>query len=157
MNKTCLICNKKFHVKPSHAPKRNTCSLRCKGIQQSLLYKGKGNPKWRGGRLQEKQGYILIYQPAHPYHDKDGYVREHRLVMEKEIGRYLDPKEVIHHINGIKNDNRKENLRLFSNSSGHTKHEIENGNIPLDYWRGKKLSEEHRKKVIKTLIHGHKK
>ena|SRR3990167_9417979 len=66
-------------------------------------------------------GYILICNPKHPFSNNKGYVREHRLVMERHIGRYLNSNEVVHHKNGIKDDNRIENLELFPNISEHMK------------------------------------
>lgn len=63
-------------------------------------------------RTKTQAGYILIKFKEHPYADSKGYVREHRLVMEKYIGRYLNENEEVHHINGIKDDNRIENLKL---------------------------------------------
>lgn len=75
-------------------------------------------------------GYILVNCPGHPFCNNRGYVREHRLVMEKKIGRYLKPIEKVHHINGIKDDNRIENLELFDNLSEHTKHHVKNYNYP---------------------------
>lgn len=74
------------------------------------------------GKMFDKE-YVYIYTPTHPHSTSRGYVREHRLVMEKHLGRYLTPKEVVHHINGIKNDNRIENLQLFTSQSEHTTHE----------------------------------
>lgn len=60
-----------------------------------------------------KQGpYIAILAKDHPHAMKKGYVMEHRIVMEKHLGRYLDPKEFVHHKNGIKTDNRLENLEV---------------------------------------------
>lgn len=66
-------------------------------------------------RYTEQRGYILVrvmpwdfyYPMAHR-----GYVREHRLIMAEHLGRLLLPSEDVHHKNGIKNDNRIENLEL---------------------------------------------
>ncbi len=74
---------------------------------------------WKGGRVKNSSGYIMIYSPEHPSCDSHRYVQEHRLIMEKYLGRHLKREEVIHHINEIRDDNRIENLYLFSNDSLH--------------------------------------
>lgn len=79
---------------------------------------GKECNLWRGGR-KTVHGYILVRIPNHPYSGKNGYVPQHRLVVEKRLGRYLLPSEKVHHINGIKDDNRDENLQLFSCQAEH--------------------------------------
>ena len=71
------------------------------------------SPNWKGGRYQTGKGYIMIYGPDHPSHTSKGYVAEHRLVVEKEIGRLLLRTEYVHHLNGIRDDNRPENLELW--------------------------------------------
>lgn len=83
--------------------------------------------RWAGGRHKNHAGYVYAYSPHHPYANKRGYVFEHRLVIEAHIGRVLLPTEVVHHINGIKNDNRIENLMLFSNNGQHTAHHNKKG------------------------------
>ena len=83
--------------------------------------KGEKSSGWKGGRIKNSCGYIIIYKPNHPFATKKGYVPEHRLIMEKHLGRYLTPKEVVHHINEIRDDNRIENLEL-TNISKHIGH-----------------------------------
>src|SRR3990167_2092385 len=61
------------------------------------------NHFWKGGKTVDKTGYILIKNNNHPYCNSGGYVREHRLVMELHLDRYLLPTEVVHHMNGIRN------------------------------------------------------
>ncbi len=80
--------------------------------------------RWNGGRVVDKHGYILLKRPDHPGANKQGYVREHRLVMEKALGRFLLQGEVVHHLNGDNSDNRPENLELFSSNADHLRHEL---------------------------------
>ena len=88
---------------------------------------GKDHPSWKGGtRKHGKDGYIRESCRTHPNCDKEGYILQHRLVMEKHIGRVLLKTEVVHHINGDTSDNRIENLMLFSNNGEHRKFHGEN-------------------------------
>jgi hypothetical protein len=71
------------------------------------------NEKSQGNKYQTPQGYVLIKNSSHPYADQRGYVREHRLVMEKILGRLLVPGEEVHHKNLIRHDNDESNLELW--------------------------------------------
>lgn len=62
------------------------------------------------GITTSTDGYRLVYSPEHP--NTSHYIGEHRLVMEKYLGRYLESDEVVLHKNGDKLDNRMENLEL---------------------------------------------
>lgn len=112
------------YVPPSEVAKRKAknlyCSRACKGVALS----GPNHPMWNGGRHVAPSGYIMVWAPDHPDATKAGYVREHRLVMERHLGRRLLPDEVVHHENRDKTDNRIENLRLFASQAEHKRHEI---------------------------------
>jgi hypothetical protein len=60
------------------------------------------------------KGYVYLLRPDHPAATADGYVLEHRLVMEDVLGRYLRPEEIVHHRNTEKGDNRPENLEVMT-------------------------------------------
>lgn len=71
------------------------------------------NGNWKGGRARHKAGYVMIRVPDHPRAGRAGYVFEHILVMEDVVGRHLVDGENVHHRNGVKDDNRPENLELW--------------------------------------------
>lgn len=76
---------------------------------QELRYDSRrGVPNWKGGRIRTSSGYIQIHVGS-----PKKYEMEHRLVMEQHLGRKLLPQENVHHINGIRDDNRIENLELW--------------------------------------------
>ena len=80
---------------------------------------GSEHPNWNGGQFING-GYRYIYTPNHPNRTKDGYVLEHRLVMERELGRFLLRREAVHHINGDTLNNRPENLEVCDSNGRHS-------------------------------------
>ena len=90
---------------------------------QSRDLKGEKSNSWRGGRYIDLDGYVLIFKPDHPNARKTGYVLEHRLVMEQQLGRLLERQEVVHHKRG-RADNDPEDLELFSSNGEHLKVEL---------------------------------
>lgn len=98
---------------------RRPCEI-CGGLKQrkskvcqKCYFKSKQYPYSQKKHLS-KDGYLYVYFRSHPYADKGGRVFEHRLIFEQKLGRYLLPFESIHHKNGVRDDNRIENLELWS-------------------------------------------
>lgn len=89
-------------------------------LRQAVIIRNKNwraerSPMWKGGKI-EKRGYIYVYC------GRKNYIAEHRLVMEKKLNRKLENNEIVHHVNGIKNDNRIENLIVITCSQHMTNH-----------------------------------
>jgi hypothetical protein len=106
----CYSCRKKLYKTP--CPSCGELKQRKSALCISCFNKSKQYP-YSEARHISKNGYVYVYFRAHPNCDKEGRVFEHRLVMEEKLGRYLFPFESVHHKNGVKNDNRIENLELW--------------------------------------------
>ena len=106
----CTSCSKNLG-KPSNTSKLcKSCSVR----QRFVSKYGNLSNNWKGGRRKNCQGYIIVLSRDHPNATRPHYLMlEHRLVMEKALGRYLQPWENVHHKNGIRDDNKIENLELW--------------------------------------------
>lgn len=115
----CIDCGKeRWAMLTSGEPSRKRC-YSC-AVKVRKVPKGEKHYHWKGGRDDDGRGYIRLSlypdDPFFPMASSRGYIREHRLVMAKSLGRCLLPWEIIHHKNGIKNDNRIENLQLMSDN-----------------------------------------
>jgi len=118
----CIICGKKFTIKPSQRFRIITCSRECKIINmrnRSLKKRPAGSTS-----IDKKTGYVLV-KVLNTGKRKRTWLweREHRVVMEKHIGRKLHPAEVVHHINKNIVDNRVKNLQIISQAEHNVIHQ----------------------------------
>ena len=90
---------------------------------------GKQSSHWQNGEIKDKQGYVHIYMPSHPRAKHRRYVKRAVLTIEKKIGRYLLSFEHCHHINGIKDDDKPENLMAFTSNSAHRRFHGNSNNV----------------------------
>ena len=120
-------------------------------IRKTLTGKcvGEKSARWNGGVCHHGDGYIFLMKKDHPRSNEKGYVFEHVLVAENKIGRFLLDNECVHHINGIRNDNRSENLIVLTKSE-HAQHhsrkegktyEFDNVFLQREYLMGKTIDE----------------
>lgn len=133
LNRTCIICDKKFHTKPSY--EAQCCSKECDRIarkqkmsgnanhQYGLL--GNKNPTWKSDEKISHYGYKLIRTLNHPFKNCDGFVFEHRLIAEKYLlndensividgKKYLKKDYTVHHIDFNRLNNDKTNLAVMT-------------------------------------------
>lgn len=123
--KYCKLCGKKFWCYNSENNKKGVkngkvynynkryCSQECVSKdRKNWCLMGERHQNWKGGKIIKPEGWIYVLSPNHPFKNATGRVAEHRLIMEKKLGRYLTKNEEVHHKNGIKGDNRIENLEL---------------------------------------------
>ena len=108
MNSICACGN----IKNNRAERCSVCSLKSGDARRGT---GKYQP------YQGANGYVWIYCPTHRSANK-GYVQEHIIILEQKLGRSLYKGEICHHINGVKDDNRPENLESFQSNGEHVKH-----------------------------------
>lgn len=80
------------------------------GQMASLMLKGEANPNWRGGRFKDARGYVYLKKPEYLGASKTGYIAEHKFIWEQAHGKPLPKGWIIHHLNGIPDDNRIVNL-----------------------------------------------
>ncbi len=114
MIKDCQICHKKFNVATHRNKTASTCSWKCRS-KWMKRYTKENSPHWKGGKAKTISGYMLI-------RINDRYFYEHRYVMEQHLKRKLKNNEAVHHINGIKSDNRLKNLIVMKKSKHDTLH-----------------------------------
>jgi endogenous inhibitor of DNA gyrase (YacG/DUF329 family) len=101
----CEMCGAMFTPdRPSRVAR--FCSKKCSARSTGLTRR-------KPGGLIDPKGYVLVRAPEHPMASREGYVMEHRLVMAEVLGRMLTTDEVVHHRNGVKADNRVENLEVM--------------------------------------------
>lgn len=115
----CPVCGEDFSLGKANASGRGpspTCSRACDTLRRTT----NGVGRLHNGRpaVRDASGYIRVWQPDHPAAFRNGWVLEHRIVMEQQLGRRLTTSEHVHHVNGQKWDNRPENLAVL----GHSEH-----------------------------------
>ncbi len=106
-----FLCEKCNGVVQSFSRRKIYCSRNCHTVSRL----GAKHPKWNGGRhVRKKDGYVMVSAYGRSGYDTKKEIMEHRLVMEKYLCRELYPNENVHHKNGIRADNRIENLELWT-------------------------------------------
>ena len=107
----CESCGKEQKRFPNHVKrnKHNFCNRDCRSDWQRKNQQRENNPNWRGGKYKTERDYVMAYAPEHERANNWGYVYEHILVAEKKYRRSTKGYHV-HHLNGVRDDNRPENL-----------------------------------------------
>lgn len=114
---TCADCGKTVFKSTSKSGEPKRCR---KCVHIFWKAHPEKTSRYKTGKSKDCYGYVTVLAHWHPRRHKiSGRVFEHRLVMEKNLGRYLKPTEKIHHLNGIRDDNRIENLVVCKSDRDH--------------------------------------
>lgn len=143
----CSWCGNRHLQWERNKKKNKTGTTFCSPTCQSLGRFKIGNEKNKRGSNVMKS-HKLTCVPSHPYARK-GYVPSHRLIVEKRIGRYLTPDEVIHHINCIPYDNNSDNLVLCETKSEHNRIHTSLLDCVDELLKNKSLIFDYEKKIYK--------
>jgi len=107
VKKVCEWCHKSFLIVQHRSTNRRFCNRKCMARWVAATRKS------TKGYCITAKGYKLLYKPGHPTASKAGYIAEHRIVMEEHLGRLLTKNEIVHHLDGNKQNNVIENLQLM--------------------------------------------
>ena len=102
-----------------------------RGHSQKGCGKGPDSGSWNGGRFYHKSGYVMVYARDCPGSNNLGYIPEHRQVYEASRGFPLPPDMHVHHINGVRDDNRPENLVALSRTNHKRVHQLQAGILSI--------------------------
>lgn len=105
----CLWCGKFFFTPHYPASSAGNCSHTCSTTKRNTGKFGKDSLSFKNAKREDKDGYFRKHCPI-----RKMAVGEHRLVMEKHLGRFLSKEECVHHINHNRKDNRIENLQIIN-------------------------------------------
>ena len=108
------------------------CRACSPGSRHLLGRRGPDSPAWKGGRSIDRDGYVRLYAPDHPWPRRNGCVPEHVAVMELAMGRRIVPGEVVHHMDGDRRNNAISNLELMTRAEHSREHRLK------DTWRRKR-------------------
>lgn len=112
---------------------------------------GARNGMWNNGRTVDKGGYVLVKCPDHPAANSGGYVREHRLIAEKILGRYLTDTEVVHHRDDDPGNNDPSNLFVYETNGKHLAETLKGKLSPLRKERIAEYQSERRRRQAEGL------
>lgn len=115
----------KFLIAAGYTPRISEFSIQAR-LNSIKAHKGVKSFNWKGGKHKDRLGYIQVWMPKHPNAKMAGYIHEHRLIMSNYLERPLKSNEFVHHKNGIKDDNRIENLELLT-------HNVHRGKVECPY------------------------